>query len=188
MKTLIIAGSAREHSNSGIIASIVDEVLQNSREETMYFDLSVHTLPIFSGTVSEETHPDIQLLRSYAAKADGIIICTPEYHSSISGALKNALDFLGPGQFEGKATAILAAAGGGKGGINALNTLRLILRSLHAEVLSDQLVVDAGRINPRKGTIDPQLQQRLEQLLQQYMKWIEIYKRLNNKSENKIMK
>lgn len=47
--------------------------------------------------------------------ADGVVLCTPEYHNAMSGALKNSLDYLSSSEFLHKPVALLAVAGGGKG-------------------------------------------------------------------------
>ncbi|MCK9906868.1 NAD(P)H-dependent oxidoreductase, partial [Frankia sp. Cpl3] len=86
--------------------------------------------------------PAVKRLMAAAEQADGFVICTPEYHNGMSGSLKNALDFLGGKHFRGKAAIIGAACGGGKGGINALNNLRQVLRGVYAIVLPDQIVAD----------------------------------------------
>ena len=56
------------------------------------------------------------------------MLCTPEYHNAMSGALKNSLDYLSSSEFVHKPVALLAVAGGGKGGINALNSMRTVAR------------------------------------------------------------
>lgn len=60
----------------------------------------------------------------------------------MSGALKNALDFLGSDEFEHKTVALIAVGGGGKGGMNALNNMRIVMRGVYANVIPRQLVLD----------------------------------------------
>ncbi len=42
---------------------------------------------------------------------DGVVLCTPEYHNAMSGALKNSLDYLSSSEFIHKPVALLAVAG-----------------------------------------------------------------------------
>ena len=73
------------------------------------------------------------------AKADGIIIVTPEYNYSIPGVLKNAIDWLSrlPNQpFAGKPTAIQSGSPGALGGARAQYQLRQSLVFLDASVLN----------------------------------------------------
>ena len=71
------------------------------------------------------------------AKADGVIIVTPEYNYSVPGVLKNALDWLSrlPAQpFAGKPMAIQSGSPGMIGGARAQYHLRQILVFLDAAV------------------------------------------------------
>ena len=70
------------------------------------------------------------------ALADGIIIGSPGYHGSISGLVKNALDYAedlrGDARpyFSGRAVGCIATAGGWPGAVNTLGALRDIVHSL----------------------------------------------------------
>jgi azobenzene reductase len=147
MKILVINGSATKESNTRKLSQTVINLLKKSEVEVTYFDVGKDMLPIFTGSEEEKGHPMVQKLSTLADQADGFFICTPEYHNGISGALKNALDFLGGKHFRGKPIAIAAAAGGGKGGINALNNLRLVMRGVYGLVLPDQFIADPNCFN-----------------------------------------
>ena len=53
-------------------------------------------------------------MRETAARADGFILLTPEYHGSMSGALKNWFDFHYP-ELAGKLAGVISVTGGGTG-------------------------------------------------------------------------
>ena len=57
----------------------------------------------------------------------------------MSGALKNSLDYLSSSEFIHKPVALLAVAGGGKGGINALNSMRTVARGVYANAIQNKL-------------------------------------------------
>jgi NAD(P)H-dependent FMN reductase len=80
-------------------------------------------------------------LREEVQAAQGILLGTPEYHASLSGVLKNALDLMGFPEFEGKMVGLIGVSGGSTGAINALNSLRTIGRSLHAWVIPEQVSI-----------------------------------------------
>src|SRR5215475_12316792 len=67
------------------------------------------------------------------ARADGIIIASPGYHGSISGLVKNALDYAedlrhdARPYFSGRAVGCIATGGGWPGAINTLGALRDIV-------------------------------------------------------------
>lgn len=157
MNILVISGGSRKFSNSRGVAQYAWERLRKQVDSVNYFDVRQHMLPVYTGDESQDEHPEVIRLREYAREADGFFFCTPEYHNGISGALKNALDYLGKSHFQMKPVLITATAGGGKGGINALNNLRLVLRGVFALPLPQQVVFDpdafnhAGELQDRDG-------------------------------------
>lgn len=56
---------------------------------------------------------DAESLRRSVREADAVLLGTPVYHGSYSGALKTALDYCKRADFDGTAVAALAVAGGG---------------------------------------------------------------------------
>jgi FMN reductase len=67
--------------------------------------------------------------------ADGLIWSTPLYHGTVSGAFKNAIDWLQliarhePPYLSGKVVGLICAAGGTHG-LQAINTMEFMVRSL----------------------------------------------------------
>ncbi|MGG4014221.1 NADPH-dependent FMN reductase [Priestia megaterium] len=147
MNILIMNGSPRETGRTTQVTRELHKSYQSS-----FLDLSQLSLPIFTGEPHQYETEEVQELIEKIEKADGILLATPEYHGAMSGALKNAFDFLNSAYFAHKPVALLAVSGGGKGGINALNNLRTVTRALYANVLSKQLVLDPADIL-EKGTL-----------------------------------
>lgn len=109
-----------------------------SGAETRLIDLNGYNL-IFRAGQDETGYPsDVARLRAEVKQADGIILGTPEYHGSLSGVLKNALDLMGFDEFEGKMIGLVGVSGGQMGAFDALKTLRNIGRALHAWVIPEQ--------------------------------------------------
>jgi azobenzene reductase len=138
MNIVIINGSPRKSGRTGIaMRSIVRmygiEHIDLSGEEAV---------PLYNGEAGQDQVQSVIQLRKIVKNADGIILASPEYHNGMSGVLKNALDFLGSEHLQHKPVALLAVAGGGKGGINALNNMRTVMRGLYANVIPRQLVLD----------------------------------------------
>ena len=80
----------------------------------------------------------------------GLLIASPEYNSSISGALKNAIDWVTRQETDdepalsalsGKSAAIMSASPGALGGLRGLVTVRSILGNIGITVLPDQMAV-----------------------------------------------
>jgi NAD(P)H-dependent FMN reductase len=65
------------------------------------------------------------------ARADSVVIVTPEYNNGYPGVLKNALDYLLP-EYKRKPIGIVTVSAGGFGGINCLAQLRLVTLGMGA--------------------------------------------------------
>jgi chromate reductase, NAD(P)H dehydrogenase (quinone) len=110
---------------------------------------SVGDLPLYNADIQAEGFPAaVQQMGEAIARADGVIIVTPEYNYSVPGVLKNALDWVSrlPGQpFAGKPVAIQSGSPGMIGGGRAQYHLRQTLVFLDAHVLNKPEVM-AGQI------------------------------------------
>jgi NAD(P)H-dependent FMN reductase len=129
--------------------------------ETRLLDLRDYELTFCSGKVDDSICPaDVLRLRRDLRQAHGIILGTPEYHASFSGVLKNALDLMGFEEFEGKMIGLVGVSGGRMGAINALTSLRMVGRALHAWVIPEQVsVAEAHKAFDADGKLrDPRLE------------------------------
>ena len=164
MKIMVIAGSPTAESRTRGIAQFAAETLKQMNVEVLYFDVGIDKLPLFTGDATTAQNEAVKKLAEYAEQADGFFVTSPEYHSGISGALKNALDFLGGKHFKNKPSAIAVAAGGGKGGMNALTNLRTVLRGVYSLVLPDQFVADPVNFDEGNVLVDELAQTRVREL------------------------
>ncbi|OYD07218.1 NADPH-dependent FMN reductase [Paludifilum halophilum] len=171
MKIMILCGSPRQSSLSRRLSAAAVELVSHRKMETLAFDVGMDPLPLFQGG-EESLHPGVKRWKRLADESEGFFIITPEYHNGISGALKNALDFLDRSSFRRKPVAIAAASGGGKGGVNALNNLRLILRGLYAWVLPEQMIVDFESFS-ENGELLPADFRRLQEVMEELAVWTE---------------
>lgn len=140
--------------------TIIDQ-LEEKEISVLSFDVNFHELPLFKGDKNDLEHPEVKRLIDYSTKADAFFICSPEYHNGMSGALKNALDFLGGSHFKHKPAALASVGGGGKGGINALNNMRTVMRGLYALVLPDQFCADPTCFDESGHMVDVKAKERL---------------------------
>lgn len=140
-KVVGICGSLRSGSFTRQIIQIALQGAKNAGAETELIDLRDYEL-VFFGAKEEDDYPeDVFKLRRKVHESQGIILGTPEYHGSLSGVLKNALDLMGFDEFEGKMMGLVGVSGGRLGAVNALNSLRNIGRNLHAWVLPQQVSI-----------------------------------------------
>ena len=122
----IILGSTREGRLSPQVGEWVKS-LSDKRGDANYeiVDIADFNLP-FLGT-TDGTEPGIAAWNEKLANLDGFVFIVQEYNHSISGALKNALDFAREG-WNNKAAGIVSY--GSVGGARAAEHLRGILGEL----------------------------------------------------------
>jgi NAD(P)H-dependent FMN reductase len=124
-------------------------------------------LPFCHGGDDYADYPDVGRLQERVRRADGLILATPEYHGSVSGVLKNALDLMSFEHLSGKVVGGISVLGG-QSNNNALNDLRIILRWVHAWVIPEQIAI--GQAWKAFGTdgklLDEKLSQRFDQFAQ----------------------
>jgi NAD(P)H-dependent FMN reductase len=140
IKLLVISGSMRSESYSSRVLELAKNKADSLGVQTELINLRNLKLPFCDGGTNYSGFPDLERFRQSVKKADALILVTPEYHGSVSGALKNAIDLLDYEHLEGKACALIAICGG-IANTGAVNTLRIVCRWLHAHVIPEQLVI-----------------------------------------------
>jgi chromate reductase, NAD(P)H dehydrogenase (quinone) len=124
---------------------------------------SVGDFPLYDHDVQLKGFPPaVTAMAEAIAKADGVIIVTPEYNHSIPGVLKNAIDWLSrlPDQpFAGKPVALESASPSLFGGLRAQLHLRHSFVFLNAHLLNKPEVIIPQintKIDPATGELtDP---------------------------------
>jgi NAD(P)H-dependent FMN reductase len=142
LRIAVIIGSTRPHRVGESVAQWVHQIAQERNDAVFELvDIKDFNLPILDepGPPSrgQYTQPHT---RSWAAKIDsfdGFVFVTPEYNHSISGALKNALDFLYR-EWNNKAAGLVSY--GSVGGARAAEQLRLILSELQIAHVRNQVM------------------------------------------------
>ncbi len=140
VKFVGIAGSLRPNSYSHQALHIAVQRLEALGAEVNVLDLRTMRLPFCDGGDAYPDYPDVAMMSNAVKEADGVVLATPEYHGSVSGVLKNALDLMGFEEFTGKVTGVISVLGG-QSNSNALNDLRTILRWIHAWTIPEQIAV-----------------------------------------------
>ncbi|TXN28937.1 NADPH-dependent FMN reductase [Lacisediminihabitans profunda] len=116
------------------------------------FDIRVVTLegiPMYSEELDGENAPEeVRALRDQVSGADGLILASPEYNRSISGAMKNALDWLSrpahEGAARGKDCLALVATESTYHGMGAWVDLAKIVRHMNNHVIEPDLVIHSA--------------------------------------------
>ncbi|WP_299403422.1 NADPH-dependent FMN reductase [Acaryochloris sp. IP29b_bin.148] len=162
-KIVGIGGSLRTNSYSMMALALAAERVQACGADVQILDLRAMTLPFCDGGKDYSEFPDVEVLRQTVTEADGLILATPEYHGSVSGVIKNALDLMGFTELSGKVAGLISVLGG-QPNSNALNEMRLIMRWVHAWVIPEQIAIgQAWRAFDEEGKLmDEKLLERLD--------------------------
>ncbi|MEB3179351.1 MAG: NADPH-dependent FMN reductase [Nostocaceae cyanobacterium] len=167
VKIVGIGGSLRSDSYSQMALKLAAQRVEALGAEVEILDLRQMRLPFCDGGDDYPDYPDVQKMRDAVRSADGLILATPEYHGSVSGVLKNALDLMSFEEFSDKVTGVISVLGG-QSNSNALNDLRVIMRWVHAWVIPEQVAIgQAWKAFSGEGKlVDEQLSKRLDQFAQ----------------------
>jgi azobenzene reductase len=125
----IVAGSNRKNATSTQLCRHLQQVLESKGCTVTLINLYELPLPFYSPD-NVPIDANLNVLVEALHKADGIVLATPDYHGSVSGVLKNALDFVGFAEFDGKVV-LSASSSGGAVGISPLQQLQTIVRNVH---------------------------------------------------------
>ena len=104
-RVLAVVGSV---TPPGRLRRAVSEALERARQPTDLLDLAEVRLPFADGRPPAEAGGDTEAVLARVAAADAVLLATPVYRGSLTGALKNLLDLLPVAALEGKPVAVLA--------------------------------------------------------------------------------
>ncbi|MGD1919542.1 MAG: NADPH-dependent FMN reductase [Pleurocapsa sp.] len=167
VKIVGITGSLRTDSYSALALQQAISRVETLGAEAEIIDLRNMTLPFCDGGNEYSEYPDVEILRSKVKAADGLILATPEYHGSLSGVLKNALDLMSFDHLSDKVTGLISVLGG-QSNSNALNDLRIIVRWVHGVVIPEQIAVGQAwqAFDSEGGLKDAKLAERFDNFAQ----------------------
>jgi len=151
-KIVALAGSLRADSFNRKLIALAAEAARAAGAEVTVVDLRALALPMYDQDLEDASGlPEgARTLKALLRASHGLLIASPEYNSSISGALKNAIDWASRAEtddepplaaFRGKTAALLAASPGALGGLRGLVTVRSILGNIGVLVLPDQVCI-----------------------------------------------
>ncbi|WP_265273949.1 NADPH-dependent FMN reductase [Nostoc sp. KVJ3] len=175
-KILAFAGSTRIDSYNKKLVKIAADGAKAAGAEVTYIDLRDLPLPLFDEDLeAQEGLPaNARTFKDFLISHQGLLIASPEYNSSLTAVLKNAIDWASrpaPNEaplaaFAGKVASIMSASPGALGGLRGLVHLRSILGNIKVLVLPDQIAVPkAYEAFNADGTLkDPKQKESIEKL------------------------
>ena len=169
---LAIIGSASSNSANH---KLVEKIASLTSEE---FNLIIYnelkTLPHFDPELSAENPPkQIIEIRKSIERADGIVICTPEYVFSLPSGLKNLIEWcIATTIFSNKPIGLITASASGQKGHEEL---QLIIRTTMAKFTDETCLLIQGikgKFDEHGNLIDNEIKKLLDKFIDALMKLI----------------
>lgn len=145
VKLLAFSGSLRQGSLNQTLVEHAAKLAENHGAQVKVIRLADYPMPLYDQDIEDEKGiPDEALkFRELLKSHQGFLISSPEYNSSISGALKNAIDWASRPKegeeplecFKCKAVGLMAASPGGLGGVRGLDHVREILSNIQCHIV-----------------------------------------------------
>jgi chromate reductase len=151
-RILAFAGSSRTDSFNKKLVKIAAKGAEQAGGEVTVADLRDFPMPLYDGDLEarEGLPPAAKAWKRLLMSHDGFLIASPEYNSSISALLKNAIDWASRTEtedepplicFKGKVASLMSASPGNLGGLRGLVTVRSILNNIGTLVLPEQVAI-----------------------------------------------
>jgi chromate reductase, NAD(P)H dehydrogenase (quinone) len=170
MRILGISGSLRSGSHNSRLLAAAAELLPADVEYVRFADLKA-VPPFDEDDEAEPVDLAVAHLREEIAAADGVLIATPEYNSSIPGQLKNAIDWASrpfdATVMRNKNAAVIGASTSMFGAVWSQAETRKVLAAAGARVIDRDLPLPYAEelFDEDDKLKEPELQQKLEQIV-----------------------
>ena len=173
LRILAIPGSLRQTSTNKTLLKAVAALAHQDVEVVLYEDIGL--LPHFNPDLEVPEPQAVTHFKAQLKRADGLLICSPEYAHGVPGTLKNALDWLVggvEGEIVGKPTALLKAC---PESTYAQESLAETLRTMCARLVPEASVavnLRGKRVTEEDILKDPEMAGVLTQALEVFTKVI----------------
>ena len=167
-KILAFAGSTRTDSFNKRLVKVAAAGANEAGAHVTVIDLKNFPIPLYDEDLEkkEGLHSNVLKLKDLMLTHHGFLISSPEYNSSISGVLKNMIDWTSrprdveppSGCYQDKIAGLMSASPGALGGLRGLVHVRAILENMGVITIPDQVAVskaheafdDQGNLNDKK--------------------------------------
>lgn len=126
MKFLVFGAALRKDSLNRKFAFQAAEILRKDpKNEVRFVEFREFEMPVYDGDAEDASGIPVGGEKLIAAiiAADAIVVSAPEYNGGISGALKNAIDWVSRAEknpLKGKPLLLIGASPGGLGAVRGL--------------------------------------------------------------------
>ena len=174
-RILAFAGSTRLNSYNKKLAAAAAKGAEAAGAEVTLIDLRDYPLPLFDQDLeaAEGLPENARTLRELFLSHNALLIANPEYNGSLSGVMKNTIDWISRRQgdeeplicFKNKIALIMSASPGALGGMRALRHLQTVLMGIKVVVLPEQKSIpNAQKVFDDQGIADDAVRADVERL------------------------
>ena len=175
-----IGGTTRANSSTEKALRFALGVAEKEGAETILFDgPTLDHMPHYAPEKPDRTMEAVDLVAA-VRKAEGIIVATPGYHGTISGLVKNALDYTEDLRedenpyFAGRPVGCIATGAGWQGTVGAMEALRDVVHALRGwpTPLGAAINTSQPAFSPDGDPIDEKVAFQLTIVAQEVMQFI----------------
>lgn len=175
-RILAFAGSTRRESWNKKLIRVAAKGAGDTGAAVTLVDLADFPMPMYDGDLeAEKGIPEKgREFKDLLRRHQGFLMSCPEYNSSISGVLKNVIDWASRREndekplecFRGKVVSLMSASPGRLGGLRGLVHVRAILGNIGCIVLPNQVAVPSANdaFDPEGRLRDGGLREQVENL------------------------
>ena len=171
----VVVGSLRKDSFNRQLANAIVRLAPSGFS---FQQLEIADLPLYNQDDDANPAESVKRLKSEIAAAQGLLFVTPEYHRTMPGVLKNAIDHAsrpyGQNAWAGKPAGVLGASVGATGTALAQQHLRNVLAYLDVPTLGQPeafIQVKEGLFDSA-GNIGEQSRKFLQGWVDRYVAWV----------------
>ena len=161
MKILAVLASPRQKSLSEAALHFCAPVARQFDAEFLILDLRETALPLYEPETASAAE-NFAAIKDLVDASDALILATPDYHGSMSGMLKNFLDYFWT-EFAGKTFGYICASH--EKGLTAMDQIRTVVRQCYGWSLPYGVAVSNADVDEENRIVRPAKQARLEMFI-----------------------
>jgi chromate reductase, NAD(P)H dehydrogenase (quinone) len=153
---LAFSGSTRRGSFNDLLVRVAARGAEEQGVRVKVIQLRDFSMPLYDADLeAEQGLPEAaRKLKLLMLSHQGFLVASPEYNSSVSAVLKNAIDWASrrePGEaplacFQSKVVGLVSASPGALGGLRGLVHIRAIFGNLGCLVIPEQMAVPSAHV------------------------------------------
>lgn len=185
IKILGIVGSLRKTSYNRAALKAAQGLMPTGAVLNL---IELFDIPVFNQDNEHAMPAAVLEFKQQILAADGILFATPEYNYSLSGGLKNAIDWAsrpyGESAWLGKPAALMGASTGSVGTARAQYHLRQILVAQNMPVVNQPEVMIANaaqRFDDNGKLVDESTSQHIQRLMDALVQLVKTNQKFKNK-------